>query len=106
MRSGSPLSASTSISISPPISKNSKGSDSTPSPFGAKAWIRIFRTLASQGTEISRGVLLSLESAYLRLAQWLHEREEAFPELWDRHPNALLRLLEQSACEPVHERTR
>lgn len=30
------------------------------------------------------------------------EREEAFPELWDRHPDALLQLLTNSRCEPVH----
>lgn len=30
-------------------------------------------------------------------------REEAFPELWDRHPEALLRLLTQSRCAPVHD---
>ena len=30
------------------------------------------------------------------------EREEAFPELWDRHPEALLQLLTKSRCEPVH----
>ncbi|MDY7013709.1 MAG: WGR domain-containing protein, partial [Cyanobacteriota bacterium] len=29
-------------------------------------------------------------------------REEAFPELWERHPEALLRLLLQSRCRPVH----
>ena len=29
-------------------------------------------------------------------------REEAFPQLWDRHPEALLRLLRQSECFPVH----
>lgn len=31
------------------------------------------------------------------------EREEAFPELWDRAPQALLHLLDGSACERVHE---
>lgn len=30
------------------------------------------------------------------------EREEAFPELWDRNPAALLRLLGASRCEVVH----
>ena len=30
-------------------------------------------------------------------------REEAFRELWDRAPEALLRLLEHSRCAPVHE---
>jgi predicted DNA-binding WGR domain protein len=30
-------------------------------------------------------------------------REEAFPELWDRHPEALLELLLQSNCRPVHQ---
>lgn len=29
-------------------------------------------------------------------------REEAFPELWDRHPEILVMLLCQSACEQVH----
>jgi glucosyl-3-phosphoglycerate synthase len=49
----------------------------------------ILRTLASQGTEISRGVLLSLESAYLRTAQDYVERYaidasiNGFP--YDRH---------------------
>jgi glucosyl-3-phosphoglycerate synthase len=49
----------------------------------------ILRTLASQGTEITRGVLLSLESAYLRTAQDYVERYafdatiNGFP--YDRH---------------------
>jgi predicted DNA-binding WGR domain protein len=30
-------------------------------------------------------------------------REEAFPELWERHPEALLELLLQSNCRPVHQ---
>ena len=30
------------------------------------------------------------------------EREEAFPDLWNRHPEALLRLLLASNCGPVH----
>lgn len=29
-------------------------------------------------------------------------REEAFPELWEAHPEALLQLLCQSNCRPVH----
>jgi predicted DNA-binding WGR domain protein len=29
-------------------------------------------------------------------------REEAFPELWQRHPKALLELLLESDCRPVH----
>lgn len=29
-------------------------------------------------------------------------RSEAFPELWDRHPDALLTLLEDATLEPVH----
>jgi hypothetical protein len=29
-------------------------------------------------------------------------REEAFPEIWDRHPQALVGLLTRSRCEPVH----
>lgn len=29
-------------------------------------------------------------------------REEAFPELWQRHPEALLQLLLESDCKPVH----
>ncbi len=29
-------------------------------------------------------------------------REEAFPRLWDRHPQAVLELLNKSRCEPVH----
>ena len=29
-------------------------------------------------------------------------REEAFPELWDRLPQGLLHLLDESRCEPVH----
>jgi len=49
----------------------------------------ILRTLASQGTEITRGVLQSLESAYLRIAQDYVERYaydatiNGFP--YDRH---------------------
>lgn len=31
------------------------------------------------------------------------QREEAFPELWDRHPEALVQLLTQSQCAPVHQ---
>ena len=31
------------------------------------------------------------------------QREEAFPELWDRAPEALLRLVLESRCTPVHE---
>src|SRR5262249_30487909 len=31
------------------------------------------------------------------------QREEAFPALWDRAPEALLRLLGRSRCGPVHE---
>jgi predicted DNA-binding WGR domain protein len=31
------------------------------------------------------------------------EREEAFPECWDRHPEKLMHLLAQSQCEAVHE---
>ncbi len=31
------------------------------------------------------------------------KREEAFPELWDARPEALLHLLDESRCEPVHE---
>jgi predicted DNA-binding WGR domain protein len=30
-------------------------------------------------------------------------REEAFPELWDRQPELLLKLLCESNCKPVHE---
>lgn len=30
-------------------------------------------------------------------------REEAFPEIWDEAPQALLHLLEKSRCAPVHE---
>lgn len=30
-------------------------------------------------------------------------REEAFPELWQQHPAALLRLLLESQCHPVHQ---
>lgn len=30
------------------------------------------------------------------------EREESFPQLWERHPDAVLDLIEQSRCEPVH----
>lgn len=30
-------------------------------------------------------------------------REEAYPELWDESPGALLHLLDESACEIVHE---
>jgi predicted DNA-binding WGR domain protein len=30
-------------------------------------------------------------------------REEAFPELWQQHPDALLTLLLQSRCRPVHQ---
>ncbi|MEM9463294.1 MAG: hypothetical protein AAGF11_54635 [Myxococcota bacterium] len=30
-------------------------------------------------------------------------REEAFPALWDRHPDALVALLQHSRCMPVHE---
>lgn len=29
-------------------------------------------------------------------------REEAFPELWQKHPEALLQLLLESECRPVH----
>lgn len=29
-------------------------------------------------------------------------REEAFPELWQKHPQALLQLLLESECRPVH----
>ncbi|MBF2008391.1 MAG: WGR domain-containing protein [Chlorogloeopsis fritschii C42_A2020_084] len=29
-------------------------------------------------------------------------REEAFPELWEQHPQALLQLLLESKCHPVH----
>lgn len=30
-------------------------------------------------------------------------REEAFPELWRQHPEALLKLLLESCCHPVHQ---
>jgi len=30
-------------------------------------------------------------------------REEAFPQLWEKHPEALLRLLLESNCNPVHD---
>lgn len=30
-------------------------------------------------------------------------REEAFPELWEKHPAGLLHLLSESVCLPVHE---
>jgi predicted DNA-binding WGR domain protein len=30
-------------------------------------------------------------------------REEAFPELWQQHPEALLRLLLESRCHPIHQ---
>lgn len=30
-------------------------------------------------------------------------REEAFPELWRQHPRALLHLLTESQCHPVHQ---
>lgn len=30
-------------------------------------------------------------------------RTEAFPDIWDRHPEALLMLLQRSRCEGVHE---
>ncbi|MCH2202086.1 MAG: hypothetical protein MK102_08950 [Fuerstiella sp.] len=32
-----------------------------------------------------------------------HEREEAYPELWDQHPESVLELLFRSRCEPVHQ---
>lgn len=35
--------------------------------------------------------------------RWADTREEAFPTLWDRQPNALLDLLLESNCAPVHE---
>lgn len=31
------------------------------------------------------------------------EREEAWPELWDEHPDVVLKLLTASSCQPVHE---
>lgn len=31
------------------------------------------------------------------------QRQEAYPELWDRHPDALLYLLRQSRCAGVHD---
>lgn len=31
-----------------------------------------------------------------------NQREEAFPELWQQHPEALLQLLLESNCRPVH----
>lgn len=31
------------------------------------------------------------------------DRGEAFPELWDRHPDALLMLMQESELEPVHD---
>lgn len=31
------------------------------------------------------------------------KREESYPEIWDRNPAALLHLLDESACEIVHE---
>ena len=30
------------------------------------------------------------------------QRQEAFPQVWDRHPDALLRLMLYSRCEGVH----
>jgi hypothetical protein len=33
----------------------------------------------------------------------LPQREEAFPQLWEAAPEALLRLLLESRCQPVHE---
>ena len=30
------------------------------------------------------------------------DREEAYPDLWDQHPERVLRLLIDSRCEPVH----
>lgn len=30
-------------------------------------------------------------------------REEAFPDLWERHPETVLELLGESRCEPVHQ---
>jgi predicted DNA-binding WGR domain protein len=30
-------------------------------------------------------------------------REEAFPQLWEQHPTALLQLLLESECRPVHQ---
>lgn len=36
-------------------------------------------------------------------AQSNSQREEAYPAIWDRYPNALIKLLCQSQCEPVHE---
>jgi predicted DNA-binding WGR domain protein len=30
-------------------------------------------------------------------------REESFPELWDRKPQGLMHLLDESRCEPVHD---
>ncbi|MES2264961.1 MAG: hypothetical protein V4724_41225 [Pseudomonadota bacterium] len=30
------------------------------------------------------------------------QRQEAFPQLWDAHPHALLRLMQQSRCAGVH----
>ncbi len=30
-------------------------------------------------------------------------REEAFPQLWEQQPDALLQLLAESPCQPVHE---
>ncbi|OKH54613.1 hypothetical protein NIES2101_07345 [Calothrix sp. HK-06] len=31
------------------------------------------------------------------------KREEAFPQLWEQHPQVLFRLLLESQCSPVHE---
>ena len=31
------------------------------------------------------------------------EREESFPQLWERNPGALMQLCVESACTPVHE---
>lgn len=31
-----------------------------------------------------------------------NQREEAFPEIWQQHPAALLQLLLESSCRPVH----
>ncbi|WP_224361341.1 WGR domain-containing protein [Hyalangium versicolor] len=38
----------------------------------------------------------------LRSSETLPDREETFPQLWDRTPQGLMHLLDESRCAPVH----
>lgn len=64
-------------------------------------WLLFNRMLRAKGAwRVTRSGLSWYKAAAITAPQ---TREEAFPELWDAHPEALLWLMQHSQCEGVHQ---